>query len=431
MCHQKVSTDMKQKLSALATIFVIICSLFSCGIITPDDEIEMLKENVLSKDWVYIESDDYPLTEYYYPTEMMQYADDCIYLFNRLTDDTVTLVRLNQKNGSVTSVCADPLCDHKSISCPFGGNISGICIYNDTIYYWRMFTQKNAATGEYDKSIRQFCSYDLNNMKFTVHIEKELPSGVSSGQYMKMLFDGDYCYFYDYEYYSDTDTYQWQLKKMNVKSSKVSLVSKVDNSVDFPAEVYLFIVDGRIYFKSPDEIYSTNMELEDRKTHIKGKFLSEDIYTNGQYIFYSVLDESGVSETIHRADLDGSNIINLGISSTLNWRVTSKYIYYFEPNYKTVPAGKDGYSINLFFDSIYRCDFEGKNRECVVSMNWESGTYYQLTDIVVAGNYIYAGYYVFDDVNKNGMVDKDEHSSDSSAVIRIDMTEHKYEVIMK
>ena len=64
-------------------------------------------------------------------------------------------------------------------------------------------------------------------------------------------------------------------------------------------------------------------------------------------------------------------------------------------------------------------------------MNWESGTYYQLTDIVVAGNYIYAGYYVFDDVNKNGMVDKDEHSSDSSAVIRIDMTEHKYEVIMK
>ena len=80
---------------------------------------------------------------------------------------------------------------------------------------------------------------------------------------------------------------------MNVKSSKVSLVSKVDNSVDFPAEVYLFIVDGRIYFKSPDEIYSTNMELEDRKTHIKGKFLSEDIYTNGQYIFYSVLDESG------------------------------------------------------------------------------------------------------------------------------------------
>ena len=33
-------------------------------------------------------------------------------------------------------------------------------------------------------------------------------------------------------------------------------------------------------------------------------------------------------------------------------------------------------------------------------MNWESGTYYQLTDIVVAGNYIYAGYYVFDDVNK-------------------------------
>ena len=246
MCHQKVSTDMKQKLSALAAIFVIICSLFSCGIITPDDEIEMLKENVLSKDWVYIESDDYPLTDYYYPTEMMQYADDCIYLFNRLIDDTVTLVRLNQKNGSVTSVCADPLCDHKSISCPFGGNISGICIYNDTIYYWRMFTQKNAATGEYDKSIRQFCSYDLNNMKFTVHIEKELPSGVSSGQYMKMLFDGDYCYFYDYEYYSDTDTYQWQLKKMNVKSSKVSLVSKVDNSVDFPAEVYLFIVDGRI-----------------------------------------------------------------------------------------------------------------------------------------------------------------------------------------
>lgn len=422
---------MKQKIFALVTIFALICSLFSCEIITPDDEVEKLKENVLSKDWVYTESDDYPLTEYCYPTEMMWYAGDCVYLFNRLTDETVTLVRLNQKNGSVTSVCADPLCDHKSTSCPFGGNISGICIYNDAIYYWRMFMQKNAATGEYDKSIRQFCSYDLSNMKFTVHIEKELPSGVSSGQYMKMLFFGDYCYFYDYEYYADTDTYQWQLKKMNITNSKVSLVSKIDDSVDFPAEVYLFIVDGRIYFKSPDEIYSTNMEFEDRKVHIKGKFLSDDIFTDGQYIFYSVLDESGISETIHRADLDGSNVIDLGISSTLNWRVTSKYIYYFEPNYKVIQAGKDGYSINLFFKSIYRCDHDGKNRECVVSMDWESGTYYQLTDIVVAGNYIFAGYYVFDDANKNGMVDKDEHSSNSSAVIRIDITEHKYEVIMK
>ena len=218
---------------------------------------------------------------------------------------------------------------------------------------------------------------------------------------------------------------------MNITNSKVSLVSKIDDSVDFPAEVYLFIVDGRIYFKSPDEIYSTNMELKDRKVHIKGKFLSDDIFTDGQYIFYSVLDESGISETIHRADFDGSNVIDLGISSTLNWRVTSKYIYYFEPNYKVIQAGKDGYSINLFFKSIYRCDHDGKNRECVVSMDWESGTYYQLTDIVVAGNYIFAGYYVFDDANKNGMVDKDEHSSNSSAVIRIDITEHKYEVIMK
>ena len=136
---------MKQKLSALAAIFVIICSLFSCGIITPDDEIEMLKENVLSKDWVYIESDDYPLTDYYYPTEMMQYADDCIYLFNRLIDDTVTLVRLNQKNGSVTSVAPtlfviiNPYHVHLA-------EISAVSAYiSDTIYYWRMFTQKNAA----------------------------------------------------------------------------------------------------------------------------------------------------------------------------------------------------------------------------------------------------------------------------------------------
>ena len=109
---------------------------------------------------------------------------------------------------------------------------------------------------------------------------------------------------------------------MNINSSDVSVVNEIENSTDFPADVFLFIIEDRIYFKNPGEIYSTDINLNNKIVHVKGKFLSEDIFTNGKSIFYSVLDESGMAETIHRVNLDGTNDVDLGISSAVNWCLT-------------------------------------------------------------------------------------------------------------
>lgn len=426
---------MKYKLFVWILILSLVCSLFACSQIEINDNVQELKAQVLNEDWSYSASDDHPIDLYYIPTKSLQYVNGSIYVFNRTIDDIVTLVRLDQESGNITSVCSDPLCNHNTIECPFGGNISGISIYQDEIYYWRSFMRKNVATGKYDQTIRQFCSYNLKTMNFTVHIEQAILNGISSGQYMKMLFADEYCYFYDYVYYKETDTYQWLLKKMNINSSDVSVVNEIENSTDFPADVFLFIIEDRIYFKNPGEIYSTDINLNNKIVHVKGKFLSEDIFTNGKYIFYSVLDESGMSETIHRVNLDGTNDVDLGISSAVNWCLTENYIYYFIPNQFDIPAGEDGFEVTMYFDSIFRCDFEGKNREHVITLdpkqNSEIDALYQLTEMVVAGNYIYSGFYSFKDVNMNEKVDAGEYVYNSLGVMRIDINEHTAEIIMQ
>ena len=289
-----------KKVSRIVFLCISICFIFSlvaCGKITDIGEVERLKGLIDQHKWEYTASEDEPLKGYVSLGQTFQYYDGSIYFINGNssvflkdnTNEVITMKRLNVETGNITNVCPDPLCSHTTASCPFAGKINSFFIDGSNIVYIRNYVSRQ---GEKSVGIRQFCSYDLDNMEFTAHITEEIMSGVTTSQYNKMLYYNNKCYYYDYIYDTTTNKYHWILKRLDLETNKITIIGDEkfydDGETNPFAEEFLFIINDRIYFKNINAIYSTTMDLTDKRVVAEGIFASNNIYTDGKYIFYGI-----------------------------------------------------------------------------------------------------------------------------------------------
>ena len=419
-----------KKVSRIVFLCISICFIFSlvaCGKITDIGEVERLKGLIDQHKWEYTASEDEPLKGYVSLGQTFQYYDGSIYFINGNssvflkdnTNEVITMKRLNVETGNITNVCPDPLCSHTTASCPFAGKINSFFIDGSNIIYIRNYVSRQ---GEKSVGIRQFCSYDLDNMEFTAHITEEIMSGVTTSQYNKMLYYNNKCYYYDYIYDTTTNKYHWILKRLDLETNKITIIGDEkfydDGETNPFAEEFLFIINDRIYFKNINAIYSTTMDLTDKRVVAEGIFASNNIYTDGKYIFYGIPEDNGITENIYRINIDGSNKVDLGINTTNDWFLTTDYIYYYHPNYFELETANKSGSVSFFNYAMQRCDYDGKLKEDVFVADHANKTkpelYLQLSSDIVVGNYVYSLYYSVSDTNKNGLVDDGEYYQSSS-----------------
>jgi len=378
----------------------------------------------------YIESEDQPLPNYTLIAEQYQYYEGYLYFFNGhpsnsytlpATSAPTTLLRMNLRTGNITTLCPDPLCDHNSSDCPFAGNITSFFIDDQTVFYRRSYNEYDSQSKKHDRK-RQLCIYDMKNMKLTVLKEEEIISQRSYGETKQCLYDSinKQYYYNDYVYDEKNDDYSWATYRMDITTGKETVFMK--NSSSDITERFLFLLDDRIYFTDTFQIYSTDLNLQDKQIHAEGNFISKHIFTNGKHIFYDI-PQDDETVNLYRLDLNGKNPIDLHINTTTGWQLTQNYIYY------PVPAHKLETGVNLLSNAINRCDHNGENHTQIVKTEFgENGSYQQLTGCKVIGNYIYCNFYVFTDTNDNNIYDNtSEYSSNFSLpddfhFLRIDTT---------
>jgi len=369
---------------------------------------------------------DLPIDQYVMMAQPISYYKNGLYLFSGYVstmiseENTAKMIRYSLDTGNTVYVCPDPLCMHNTEDCPFTGRIDLFFIRENVIYYDRKYmVYKNGSMHMY----WQYCTYDLENMKFSMLAEKEPQS--SSGSTNKQLLTEKYWYYYDMAYDEETQTGKWVIERLNLKNGKIEQIGNKDgkklevNSDSIFAEQFLFILNDRIYFTDTQSIYSTTLDLEDKKVHIHGDFLSKDIYTDGTYIYYAVPEwdtEYPANEYVqhlYRMDLDGRNVLDLEIKTLTGlWMLTDHYIYYQTPKKVHIPSADSQQPEELFrTDAFYRCAHDGSDKEQFFSLQtYKDGSdtpcqAYKLSFFTVANDHVYGIYEVWEDKNEDGKFD--------------------------
>jgi len=400
------------------TLLIILISaffLFSCK--------NTVSERIPSEPGV-----DTPIFQYVIESNAISYYKGGIYLqkghssANLSKGTPSSFIRYSLETGNTVFVCPDPLCMHNTEDCPFAGRINMFFIKDNIIYYERYYTVYR--NGDYQKYL-QYCTYDLEAMKFSVLAEKD--SRTSTGKTTKQLLYKNYWYFYDLAYDLEAESSRWVIQRLNIKNGKIEEVGdysqkKIDeNGSAVFAEQFLFILNDRIYFTDTQSIYSTTLDLEDKKVHIKGSFISNQIYTDGTYIYYAVPEwdtENPTNEYVlhlYRMDLKGKNVLDLEIRTLTGlWMLTDNYIYYQTPHRLLIPNENPIQQDKAFrTDAFYRCAHDGSGKEQFFTLqSYKEGTdtpsqAINLRFFTVANDHVYGIYELWEDKNEDGKMNSD------------------------
>jgi len=345
-------------------------------------------------------------------------------------------VRMNVKTNNITYICPDPLCGHDSVECPFAGNIINFYVEDNKIYYIRM-VMDYAKDGQFNGLLTQYCNYDITTMKLKVLYEKQVTTmGINDTS----VFHNGYWYFleviYDEEYQGT-----WGLHRINLKTGKMEVVLSDETSAASPMNQILFAIDDRLYFSDLKSIYSTNAEMEDKVVHVEGEFVTKQIYTNGEAVFYGA-PAPNASQTLHRYELDTGKHTDLGIQTSTEWFLTEQYIYYMAPQLlyhegqdpeTAIPSGVS--------DAVWRCRHDGTEKEKVFDLY----KYYpesenlqrniRLYTPTVVGDTLYSLYDIWEDTNGDGKKSSGDKSykgygnPDECRIIKINLTDGSFEEI--
>jgi len=381
----------------------------------------------------YIESDDLPIAAYSrLKGARFQYRNGYMYFYEskagafNLSKYTPsdTLLRFNPKTGAITTVCPDPLCTHNTPECPFAGKMFNLSIDGDMIIYVRRYVDRDNFEAKND-SVIQICSYNLSNMEMKVHRETITPETQAGAFKKSMLYHDGYIYLYEMLYDEEAGKYKQGILKINTQTNKeeILITPHTDNTANF-----LFVYDDRIYFTDIATIYSVNLDMEDKQILTEGRFNTDHIYTDGQYIFYGIKQDDGQHQ-LYRMDMDGSNILDLHILTGSNWQLTNHHIYYFPYDKYQYYHSSGESAIISYFTDIWRCDHDGGNKTKVVELERSEKGFIQIHDVQVIGNYAYTDYYEYVDKNESGFFESDQdrlyysvNDPTNPHILRIDLT---------
>ena len=426
-----------KKIINISIAMLTMLTMTSCDDITyiDNDKIDDTNNHTFS----YVDSDDLPLEcNAINGVNVLQYSDGYIFFNNNYNRDIYnfpenrTMMKYNVSTNNLTSVCQDPLCFHNTIDCPFYAMYRTMYVFDGKIAYTQLYSATDSSSG-FSMNGKAM----LYNIKNNSNMIRKTFETDSYSEYMNILPVDNYVLYYENMYNEDLDEWVDGIYKWNTDDNSIELMCGESNvynkDTQYPSVLackFLFAVDSRVYFTDGATIFSTDINYENRKDHIKGQFVL-DVFTDGKYIYYGLpVNDGSYIQSLHRVDFDGKNDIDLNVVATKeNISITDNYIYY--KKYDEIDIGAcrvSGYSGNrviLENSEIWRCDHNGQNHEMVYKFEGDMANYRILYETYV-GNYIYGLYNWWDDANGDGIYeDGDDHFSatkDEYKIMRIDIT---------
>ena len=265
-----------------------------------------------------------------------------------------TLARFNVENGSITTLCPDPLCDH-GMECPFFGVIN-YTVDGDVIWFQRYMIDENA---DY------ICQYDIASGKLRTLAKYE---------------DDGYSYAFKFgylwKYFSHNDPIDNDLSvRISLAEENFDDPEKIEPSkIPFAqvGDVYYYGVRGA--FNSPaTEIRAMYTDLTDDWRVADGVFSMNFTYDGG-YVYYIEKD------TLMRVSVDEEITgIPVNTKETVKDRVGSfflydEHLYYLQYEEDPESIGWDAYEEedvkNLYGGKLWRANPDGSRAK--VFMETES-----------------------------------------------------------
>lgn len=378
----------------------------------------------------------------------IKYFDGYIYLYSAdstngkkyLTNSD--FLRYNPDTGNLTYVCNDPLCDHLTVDCPIYGMMS-FNVHENKIYFSKAYRRLTTQNGESTKEIFSgFCCYDLESHKLknlAVYMdEKDTDKNFSVALNTNDLYFENYRFSYSKKKDDQSGDIVKTVERMDLISGESVAFENIQSNdgVLTPVDTvaYLFHGDGRIFFTDYKSIFSTDINLQDKKTIAEGVF-TEAVYSNGEYIVWQIDDE------LHIMNLDGSNAYNTGIKTVSNYTgyivLTEKYIYYRsneQISLGTNSSAQVGGEIVLEGKDIHRYSFESKTDEIVWSFEGEYEHTRIIDQWIVLDGVIYAMYESWGTPNVEGKYTEADHykswsANNTNSIIKIDTNNKTVDIV--
>lgn len=410
----------------LSTITVLfISTLVSCSSSVTDQTIDY---SSFLQGFEYTAGDDAP---YEYNCieggDQLQQSDGVLYFFDGFPiEQNKTLCKLTPETGLVSAVCSDPLCGHSSPDCKLFGATNHFYIYNNKVFFKRIYsyTYRNPdGTARSRSEVSDSVFYDMESAKLKV---LESYDSKSSVDFTRQLFYKNYRYYYDYVYDETADRHIFRMCRLNIDSGETSVIGG-DNNIDEVSDRFVFVLNDRIFFTDGRSLYSKSIDNNDKKLHCTGKF-DDIVCTDGQNVYFDLYN-NGLRDVYVLPDVDDYTSAKLIIEGCTNWKLTKNFIYYVDGDKRIIGksnvSGYQGDDVVFYGRQIQRCQHNGENTEAVFTYDGEYSNY-QLTNIVILGNYIYGTYQYWEDSDKDGILqDDDIHYSNKKgdySIMRINVS---------
>ncbi|MBE6551396.1 MAG: hypothetical protein E7665_04600 [Ruminococcaceae bacterium] len=292
--------------------------------------------------------------------------------------------KYNKETGDFLPFCKDPVCDHRTLECPFYGNtFSCFYIHDENIIYLQDTPDLEHISGSNTLNI-----YDVEKDKRRILHYYDSDSNMMSSN---MTFYKDELLFTDIVKDEKTEEYIYSLCAVNLKTGKKRILLSEAWMI-----AALMSDDGGVYYtdlKEQKNIYAKNNDLKDTE---ELPFYNTRFFFVGDKVIY--VDNNGY---LTSSDRYGNNKKSLGISDIDSFFVTDKYIYYRHNGTtnigKTIEQTGRGEKIEqtmeLNVNSIYRCNHDGSNIEEVIKFYdgepLEAGesVYYSQRMFILSGYY--------------------------------------------
>lgn len=405
-------------------IFALIATLISCNRL--DTEQSRTQSTVSSYENIGMEDESIVDYNVFQTTSKLKYCDGYLYFYvgSSYGDSEMTLYRYNVQTGNITTVCADPLCQHSDKECPFYALDIQYAVYDDKIIYDRMFFLKgDIGDGDaYTESV----IYDLMENTLTKYSTSD---GFKDVLNDRELYSGNYRFFYNKVIEEETQESKLALCRMNLDSGEIVVLDENASTAGLTLTSYMvFAVGEYLYFTDGKELYRTDMDLQEKTTVLSGSFDTQAIYTDGEYIYWGSREtkDSNIL-TLYRAKLDGSDQTALGIQ-TYSFCLTENYIYYKNidryTHGKDKRSGSNGEEIGGVGTVLCRASHDGSNQEELFSF-WQGDTFYLLRYPCYVNNFVYCLYDTYTDADRDGAIRDDEYFESSDykdyTILRIDL----------
>lgn|GEM_PF-4720413 len=269
--------------------------------------------------------------------------------------------RINMFTGAITSLCSDPLCNHKTESCPlyyYDYNIDTAKIYNNKYLFYISFFSRFRLMKLYDPNAvgtNKIFAYDIENNKLSVIYEFDDMYDLYN---IRKVRNGNYLYYIfglnTEKTVENSDIHKFYIIEVNINTASAKLI--YSGEVDSIYTLILHVNNNRIYWKkyiSTNEVVYFTTDYNGNNIEYIDKIKSSEFYAQNGYIYYtddSTENYKKTSLNLYRHNYNtGKTETVFKNHSLVDWAYSGEYLYYRDDS-KIYRIKNDGFDEEFVMD---------------------------------------------------------------------------------